>query len=388
MRICFVSRRYFPAVSGMSVYAVNLLRELVALGHEVTMVSQYRGDEAGTRVYGGGPPPPVPGVRVIGREALGEQDGGDFERDLDDLVEQVLESGPYDLVHAQYGYPTGLAGMEAARRLGVPCVVSIQGGDGHWVGSCCETHLEAMRIVCEHANSLIIGAGSFRDEVVERLGVAPELFTIVPGAVDTERFRPVDGAPRRLLYHGRVDRRKGILDLLEALPDDQELVVSGIGPDYEPARERAGANVRFLGQVDYDDVPAIYGEGDVFVSPTYAEGFSNTVLEAMAAGLPIVSTNAVGVVDCLRHEENGLLHEPGDVDGLRAALERISTDAALRDRLRATALDEVRATYAWPRVAAQIDAEYERVAGTTPDPGWEIPRAVLPCRFRDAPHLL
>ena len=59
MRICFVSQRYWPAVSGMSVYAENLLRELVALGAEVTLVSQYRDDEAGTRVYGGGPPPPV-----------------------------------------------------------------------------------------------------------------------------------------------------------------------------------------------------------------------------------------------------------------------------------------------------------------------------------------
>src|SRR3712207_9147616 len=74
MRICFVSRRYWPAVSGMSVYAENLLRELVALGHEVTLVSQYRDDEAGTRVYGGGPPPaeraPARG-RVVARPRRG-----------------------------------------------------------------------------------------------------------------------------------------------------------------------------------------------------------------------------------------------------------------------------------------------------------------------------
>ena len=396
MRVCFVSRRYFPAISGMSVYAHNLLRELVALGHEVTMISQDRGDAAGTAVYGGGPPPAVPCVRVIGREALGEQAGGDFERDVDDLIEQVLSSGPYDIVHAQYGYPTGLAALEAARRLGLPCVVSIQGGDGHWVGSCCQTHLDAMRIVCEQANAVLIGCASFRDEVVERLDVSPERFTLVPGAVDVERLTPQthQGGQTplmrpRLLYHGRVDRRKGILDLLEALPDEMELVVSGIGPDLEPARAAAaGRPVRFLGQIDYDDVPAVYGEGDVFVSPTYAEGFSNTVLEAMASGLPIVSTTAVGVVDCLRDGENGLLVEPGDVPALAAALERITTDAPLRDRLRATALEEVRRTYAWPQVAGQIAAEYARVAGSTPAPGWELPRAVLPCRFRDAPHLL
>ncbi len=61
MRICFISRRYFPAISGMSVYAQNLLGALVAMGHDVTMISQYRGDAAGTRIYGGGPPPLVPG---------------------------------------------------------------------------------------------------------------------------------------------------------------------------------------------------------------------------------------------------------------------------------------------------------------------------------------
>ena len=57
MRILFCSRRFFPAISGMSVYAVNLLRQLAAAGHDVTMVSQYRDDPTGTRVYGGGPPP-------------------------------------------------------------------------------------------------------------------------------------------------------------------------------------------------------------------------------------------------------------------------------------------------------------------------------------------
>ena len=90
MRICFVSRRFFPAISGMSVYALNLLRELAGAGHDVTMISQYRGDAFGMRVYGGGPPPPVPGVRVIGLEQVGEQTNGDFERDVEAMVEAGL----------------------------------------------------------------------------------------------------------------------------------------------------------------------------------------------------------------------------------------------------------------------------------------------------------
>ena len=69
MRICFISRRYFPAISGMSAYAQNYLKELVKLGHDVVMISQYRNDEAGTKIYGGGPPPAIEGVEVIGLEA-------------------------------------------------------------------------------------------------------------------------------------------------------------------------------------------------------------------------------------------------------------------------------------------------------------------------------
>ena len=99
--------------------------------------------------------------------------------------------------------------------------------------------------------------------------------------------------------------------------------------------------IRFTGYAAYDTVPALYARADVFVSPTYAEGFSNTILEAMAAGLAVVSCHAVGVSDCLRDEENGLLTMPGDVPALAAALTRIITDAALRRRLAAAGLEGV-----------------------------------------------
>jgi glycosyltransferase involved in cell wall biosynthesis len=383
----------------MSVYALNLLRELSDAGHTVTMLSQYRGDEAGTRVYGGGPPPPVDGVRVIGVEAHGEQEGGDFERDVLELADLVVaehEREPFDVLHAQYGYPPGLAVLEAGRRLGLPSVVSIQGGDGHWVGSCCDTHRAAMRTVLDHANAVLIGSTSFRDEVVDRLGCDPTRLTIVPGGVDVQRFVP---RPRRdiasaltFVYHGRVDRRKGVLDLLEAVHDlsGVRLVVSGIGPDLEAAAElaRGLAHVQLTGYARYDEVPAILRRGDAFVSPTYAEGFSNTILEAMASGLPIVSTRSVGVIDCLRDEDNALLVDPGDVQALRGALVRMRDDAALRERLAAAALTEVRERYAWSTVAGQIADVYRRVAGAAPGRGWALPSRDGACRFRSAPHLL
>ena len=410
MRVCFISRRYFPAISGMSVYAVNLLRELVRAGHDVTMVSQYRGDAFGTRVYGGGPPPPVPGVRVIGLEQLGEQESGDFERDIDAMVETVAAEHarrPFDLLHAQYGYPTGWAALVAGRRLGRPAIVSLPGGAGPGVGSGCAAHRRAMGGVVNHSNALLIGGASFVDEVTERLGTRRDRFTVVPGAVDTERFRPADEArvgdaadPLRFLYHGRVDRRKGALDFLDALGilRDRGLpfrgIVSGIGPDVDPCRERAaaldlGSRVSFTGYADYDAVPALYREADVFASPTYMEGFSNTILEAMASGLPNVSCRAVGVVDCLRDRDNALLTEPGDVPAHADALAAMILDPGLRRRIARAGLEECRRVYSWSAVGRQIMDVYARVVRERPDPGFDPALPASPeCRYRAEPHLL
>ncbi len=407
MRICFVSRRYFPAISGMSIYAVNLLRELVEAGHDVTMVSQYYGGDHAT-VYGGGPPPAVPGVKVIGLEAVGEQNGGDYEHDIEAMVSAVRREHairPFDILHAQYGYPTGWAVLLASAELGVPNVVSIQGGDGHWVGSCCETHYNAFRRVLDHAGALLIGGESFIHEVSERMGVSPKRFTCVPGAVNTERFRPGHlpgsiAAPPRILYHGRVDARKGVLDLIEALALLRAqgvafaATISGIGPDVESATALAReknfkpAAVRFSGYADYETAPAVYAAADIFSAPTYAEGFSNTILEAMACGLPVASCRVVGVTDCLRHGDNSLLTEAGDVAAHAEALRRLIEDEALRRAIAGRALAEARSVYAWSTVGAQIMGIYRDLFGTRPATDFPLDVPMTPCRFRSAPHLL
>ena len=413
LRICFISRRFFPTISGMSVYAANLLRELVGNGVDVTMISQYRSDELGKKVYGGGAPPDVAGVKVIGLELVGEQNGGDFETDIERIVEAVEREHalkPFDVLHAQYGYPTGFAALEASKTLNVPNVVSIQGGDGHWVGvGCCQTHRDAMRIVLEHANEILIGSRSFAAEVAENHQTDVSDFTIVPGAVDTQRFTPrddwrggefIDENQPKILHHGRVDRRKGALDLLEAFAElvkeieiKPRLIYSGIGPDFDAVRARAGElnltdAVEMRGYIEYENVPEIYRTSDIFASPTYAEGFSNTILEAMATGLPIVSTRAVGVVDCLRDGENARLVEIGNVTELKDALREMLTDKNQRKTLSDNALRECRAVYSWEKIGHQIIGIYERIRGEKPNNEWHLNGEIDDCRYRAAPHLL
>lgn len=420
MRICFVSRRYWPAVSGMSVYAENLLRELVSRGHDVTLVSQYRGDPAGVAVYGGGPPPPerVPaGVRVIALEALGEQavgsgEAADFEADIATMVETIVElhqDNAFDLLHAQYAWPNGMAVLEASALTGVPGLVSIQGGDGHWVGTCCTTHAAGMHAVLGHSGALLIGSESFAEEVTEHHGTPADRFTVVGGATDTAAFSPTRtpgslSNPPVLLFHGRVDRRKGVLDLLEstaallAQGRALRLVVSGIGPDVQAVTDRAAelgisGAVEQTGYVTHEDAPRTFAQADIFVSPTESEGFSNTILEAMAAGLPVVATEAVGVVDCVRDGENGLLVPVHDVPALTAAIARLLDDAPLREGLAKSALDEVRERWSWPALTDRIEEVYGRLLGSSPDTTWQEgwgdgPPVDATCRFRTAPHLL
>ena len=413
MRVCFVSRRFFPAISGMSVYALNLLRELIKNGIEVTMISQYRNDSAGKKVYGGGSPPDVPGVKIIGMESIGEQSGGDFEADIRAITERIAvehREKPFDILHAQYGYPTGLAVLEAGRTLGLPSIVSIQGGDGHWVGvECCALHRDAMRAVLNNANEILIGSRSFAAEVRENHSVDVSRFRVVPGAVDVGRFTPrqnwwagkfINSNSPVVLYHGRVDARKGVIDLIDAFADllgeikiKPKLVISGIGPDVENVREKIAKldlqeNVQMLGYVEYADVPEVYRRADVFVSPTYAEGFSNTILEAMASGLAIVSTRSVGVVDCLRHNENGLLAAPGNLAELKDALREVLSNNELRSRLAGSALEECRAVYSWHAIGHQIIKIYQNTLGQKPNPDWILSTAREHCRYRTEPHLL
>ncbi len=407
MRICFVSRRFFPAISGMSIYASNLLRELVAGGHDVTMISQYYDGDHAT-VYGGGPPPAVEGVKVIGLPALGEQDHGDFESDIETMIAAVKREhavAPFDILHAQYGYPTGWAVLLASAAIGVPCVVSIQGGDGHWVGSCCETHYQAFGRVLDHAGALLIGGESFISEVSERMSVPRARFTRVPGAVDTASFVPghavgtIASSPR-LLYHGRVDRRKGVLDFISALgllreqAVAYEATISGIGPDDGAARSLASEmgfapeTLRFAGGTDYALTPSIYAAADIFASPTYSEGFSNTILEAMACGLPVASCEVVGVTDCLRHDDNGLLTEAGDVPAHAAVLRRLIEDEPLRRRIAVRGLEDCRANYSWSVVGRRVVEVYEDLRGTVPAGDFRRDLVASPCRFRVHPHLL
>jgi phosphatidylinositol alpha-mannosyltransferase len=216
----------------------------------------------------------------------------------------------------------------------------------------------------------------------------PGHYKVIPNGVDAERFRrsvPLsrwqDGT-RNILFVGRFEPRKGLLDLLKAYRIlrktgcECRLLVVGGGPQEREARRyvatRRLVGVEFLGRVSDDEKTQLFRTADVFVSPaTGRESFGIVLLEAMAAGAPIVASDIHGYKGVVRRGREGLLVPPREPKQFAASIARLLGDKELAGEMSAAGL--IRAEeFSWPRVTAKVDDYYGFVirrlaaAGTLP----------------------
>jgi phosphatidyl-myo-inositol alpha-mannosyltransferase len=219
------------------------------------------------------------------------------------------------------------------------------------------------------------------------LGVPERAFTVVPNGVDVGRFssatpllgllRPGDGPV--LLFVGRLEERKGLEHLVRAFPilkttrPDLRLVVVGEGPERDRVQSLLPPSLRvdvdFLGRVDAGDLPALYAACDVFVAPSLGgESFGIVLIEAMAAGAPVVASDIPGYASVVTDGVTGRLVPPGDPRALAEALEALLANPSLRTALSSQAREGVDA-YDWPSVASQVRDRYESAltVGSSPE---------------------
>jgi phosphatidylinositol alpha-mannosyltransferase len=208
-------------------------------------------------------------------------------------------------------------------------------------------------------------------------GYFPGYYNIIPNGVDSEHFaagRPpleeLSDGKLNILFLGRPEKRKGLDYLIRAyaqvkarLPQTR-LVVVGAGnfARYQrDVRSRRLADVVFAGYAPYDDLPRYHHSAHLFCAPnTGFESQGIVLLEAMAAGLPVVASNIEGFAAVVTHGVEGLLALPGDVDGLARAILELLEDpqrrAGMAEAGRARAQE-----YSWPRISQQILSYYERL---------------------------
>ncbi len=176
-----------------------------------------------------------------------------------------------------------------------------------------------------------------------------------------------DGSGIRVLSVGLLGHRKGTFDLLEVAarlrerrPDVSFTFVGGGEVDRfrAIAAERNLSNVSFLGAVDDLTRTELLQNSDIFVAPSHAEGQPIALLEAMAAGLPVISARVGSIPEVVR-PDNGFLVTPGDVSGILGHVELLARDAALRERIGRVNQLEASTKYELGRVFREIDAVYQ-----------------------------
>lgn len=211
------------------------------------------------------------------------------------------------------------------------------------------------------------------------MALAPGEYSIIPNGIEVAQFQALDVQPFQeylddgklnILFVGRLEKRKGFRYLLrafrivkEAVPEAR-LIVAGAfeREDRETyvryARHYRVRDVKFVGYVSEAEKARWYKTAHIFCAPsTGFESFGIVLLEAMAAGTPVVASDIAGYRDVVRHNVTGVLSPPEDDEALAETLIRLLRDPARRASLRAAALREV-PRYDWSRVSGEVEAFY------------------------------
>jgi phosphatidyl-myo-inositol dimannoside synthase len=293
---------------------------------------------------------------------------------IDSLARQVGA----DVVFLDPMLPLGLVGP---RLRAVPYVVVAHGAEVTVPGRLPGTRQLARRVL--RASSGVVAAGTYPARIATRVTGTPLPVINVPPGVDTDRFRPLppeERASARTRFGLPVDRpvvlglsrlvpRKGfdvLIDAVAGLDVDVQLAIAGAGRDAARLESRAArrgiaGRTRFLGRVPEPDVADLYACADVFAmlcrerwAGLEAEGFGIVFVEAAACGVPAVAGRSGGAHEAVVDGETGLVLKPRDVGAVRAALERLLRDDALRAGFGAAARRRAVDELSYDRLAARL----------------------------------
>jgi glycosyltransferase involved in cell wall biosynthesis len=289
--------------------------------------------------------------------------------DIVSLARLVRLARSADVVHL-HSAKTGFVGRLAAALAGGAsrCVYTPHAWS-FWAADGVEAalYLRLERLAARWCRAIVAVSRDERDAgIAARVG-RPEQYRVIPNGVDVARFDlPRDPVPGRVLFLGRLARQKRPDLAVQALArfDGAELQVANEGPE-RAAVERLAAElgvadrVRFLGY--RDDVPALLSQAACLLLTSDYEGASFTVLEAMAAGVPVVATRVGGVDEAL--DGAGVVVEPGDAAAVAAGLERVLGDLVAAERLGEAGRRRARERFTRERMVADTVALYEELAG-------------------------
>jgi phosphatidylinositol alpha-mannosyltransferase len=368
MKIALVSPYDYPYPGGVVNHIFYLDREFRRLGHDVRIIAACSDDvgEVPQQVIKvSGSIAHIPFAGSVGRITLSPRV---YRR-----VKKILQQEQFDVIHVHEPLTPALP-LSVLRH--VPLSPhSVVVGTFHAYRESAHPGYEYAKPVLEpffnRLDGRIVVSEAVRDLLASYF---PDDYRIIPNGIDLERFsdpslRPIerfDDGKLNILFVGRLEKRKGFKYLLQAyaqvkksVPQARLIVVGAYDKEDKAsfvlyARQHRLRDVRFIGYVSEDDLPRYYRTCHVFCAPsTGFESFGIILLEAMAAGKPIVASDIDGYRGVLEHEKEGLLVQPEDEQLLAKALIRLLEDPALRERMGQQGQVKA-ADYAWHKVARQV----------------------------------
>lgn len=259
-------------------------------------------------------------------------------------AKKLLKTNQYDVIHAFFGVPCGVLAMRLGKKFDVPYIVSLRGADvpgySERFASLYNILTPLIRLVWREAFQVISNSRGLRELA---LTSEPGLkIPIVPNGVDTKEF-PVkasdtfSGESFTVLCVSRLTPRKGIRFLIQAVAllhpryPKLRLLIAGEGGEQEALMTQVkdlhlNQEVQFLGRVEHNELVHVYQGADVFCLPSQNEGMSNTLLEALATGLPIVATVTGGTEELVVDGENGYYVEKNNAEDIADKLTLLIED--------------------------------------------------------------
>lgn len=316
-----------------------------------------------------------------------------IKRYVSALEAKSMEERP-QILHAASNHWNGLAAVSAANRLGIPSIYEVRGlwevtrgsRDFEWAKGGMYRFMARMEAdAAANATHVLAITQALKDELINR-GVDGEKITVVPNAVDAQRFtpQPRDAELEAQLgfqgktvigYIGSVLDYEGLGLLIEAAErmrsQRNDFVVMIVGDGAELERFRSAVEeremtdvVRFLGRVPHEDVERYYSLVDIAPFPRLPLPVCEMVsplkpFEALAMGKAIVASDVAALAEIVQPNVTGLLHRKGDVDDLTAKLTELVERPELRAQLSSNGLTWVRENRQWPDMAQRVSAIYE-----------------------------
>lgn len=286
---------------------------------------------------------------------------------------RLLRETDYDLVHAFFGFPSGWLCYRSANKL--PYIISLRGSDvpGKNVRLQLDYKILApvFGAIWRKAAALVACSEGLKERALRFLpSVAID---VIPNGVDLDRFIPAETAEKsktlRLLTVGRLSATKRIeilidtAEILHRAACKLHLTIVGGGKlqghlkKIVTERELDGV-IEITGRIDSEKMPEVYRQNDVFISASMQEGMSNAMLEAMASGLPIITTRCEGVEELI--SDNGFIVEPPNAEEIAKAVVKLSDDRQIRQQM-ATAARAHAEQFAWSWTAEKYISIYERI---------------------------